>query len=86
MWKEFCLMVNDSPENLPVDPTSSVDLQQLTAAAAQTAGISPELASSVQGTVRQERAGAISTVTEPTTAEQTSTGPAFRRKPTGSGR
>ncbi|WP_327065171.1 hypothetical protein OG500_05200 [Kitasatospora sp. NBC_01250] len=79
-------MANDSPENLPVDPTSSVDPGQLTTAAGQTAGISPELASSTQGAVRLEHAGAISVVVEPTTAAQTSTGPAFRRQPTQSGR
>ncbi|MGF1425584.1 hypothetical protein [Kitasatospora sp. LaBMicrA B282] len=74
-------MTDDFPEDPPVDPTSGVDLQQLTAAAAQPAGRPPEPASTAQDGVREERSGAIFTAREPTAADQPSTGPAFRRQP-----
>lgn len=78
-------MANESPD-IPVAPTSGVDLQQLTAAAAQTSAVfTPQEVGSVQGSVREERSGTIAVVEEPTAAEQTGTGPAVRRQPTGSG-
>ncbi|WP_329571789.1 hypothetical protein [Kitasatospora sp. NBC_01266] len=79
-------MANESPDDIPIDPVSGVNLQQLTAAAAaQPAGIAPQEAGSVQGSVREERSGAITAVVAPTAATQPSTGPAYRRQPAGSG-
>ncbi|GHG75387.1 hypothetical protein GCM10018779_52960 [Streptomyces griseocarneus] len=80
-------MPDEPSESVQVDPTSSVDPQQLAAAASNTTEIAAQeatQAAGISGAVRVERSGVLGAAEE-SAAGQGSGGAAVRRRPAGAG-